>query len=70
VFLLDKKRNMVTLDLETRRMRPSLEQVRQATVGPDGALYVVDIGILRATARRPQAVPGTGTVWRIHRVGR
>jgi hypothetical protein len=42
VFLLDKKRNVVALDLETRRIRPSLEQVRQATVGPDGALYAVD----------------------------
>jgi hypothetical protein len=42
IFLLDKKRNVVVLDLETRRMRPSLEQVRQATVGPDGALYAVD----------------------------
>jgi hypothetical protein len=42
IFLLDKKRNVVVLDLETRRMRPSLEQVRQAAVGPDGALYAVD----------------------------
>jgi hypothetical protein len=44
VFLLDGKRNVVALDLETRRVRPSLEQVRHATVGPDGALYVVDTG--------------------------
>ena len=44
VFLLDKKRNVVTLDLETRRVRPSLEQVRLAAVGPDGALYAVDTG--------------------------
>lgn len=44
VFLLDKKRNVVALDLETRRIRPSLEQVRYATVGPDGALYAVDTG--------------------------
>jgi hypothetical protein len=42
VFLLDKKRNVIALDLETRRVRPSLEQVRHATVGPDGALYAVD----------------------------
>ena len=35
---------MVALDLETRRVRPSLEQVRHATVGPDGALYAVDTG--------------------------
>ncbi|MGH7579525.1 MAG: SPOR domain-containing protein [Gemmatimonadales bacterium] len=44
VFLLDKKRNVVALDLETRRLRQSLEQVRHATVGPDGALYAVDTG--------------------------
>ncbi|HYC33515.1 MAG TPA: hypothetical protein VEB59_14600, partial [Gemmatimonadales bacterium] len=44
VFFLDKKRNVVALDLETRRVRPNLEQVRQATVGPDGALYAIDTG--------------------------
>ncbi|HEU5040348.1 MAG TPA: SPOR domain-containing protein [Gemmatimonadales bacterium] len=44
VFFLDKKRNVVALDLETRRVRPHLEQVRAATVGPDGALYAVDTG--------------------------
>jgi hypothetical protein len=42
VFLLDKKRNVIALDLETRRVRQSLEQVRHATVGPDGALYAID----------------------------
>ena len=44
VFSLDGKRNLVTLDLETRRVRTSLEQVRAATMGPDGALYAVDTG--------------------------
>ncbi|HUF36242.1 MAG TPA: SPOR domain-containing protein [Gemmatimonadales bacterium] len=44
VFFLDRKRNVVTLDLETRRVRGHLEQVRQAAVGPDGALYAVDTG--------------------------
>ncbi len=43
-FFLDRKRNTVVLDLETRRVRPQLEHVRQATVGPDGALYTVDTG--------------------------
>jgi hypothetical protein len=43
-FFLDRQRNTVVLDLETRRVRPQLEQVRQATVGPDGALYAVDTG--------------------------
>ena len=44
VFALDSKRNLVTLDLETRRVRTYLEQVRAATIGPDGALYAVDTG--------------------------
>jgi hypothetical protein len=44
VFTLDTKRNLVTLDLETRRVRTYLEQVRSATMGPDGALYAVDTG--------------------------
>ena len=44
VFALDTKRNLVTLDLETRRVRTYLEQVRSATMGPDGALYAVDTG--------------------------
>ena len=44
VFSLDKKRNLVTLDLETRRVRPYLEEVRAAAMGPDGALYAVDTG--------------------------
>jgi hypothetical protein len=55
VFLLDKKRNIVALDLETRRIRPSLEQVRQATVGPDGALYAVDTArnVVQVVRRTP-----------------
>jgi hypothetical protein len=44
VFFLDRKRNVVALDLETRRVRQPLEQVRHAAVGPDGALYAVDTG--------------------------
>ena len=55
VFLLDKKRNVVVLDLETRRLRPSLEQVRLATVGPDGALYAVDTAsnVVQVVRRTP-----------------
>ena len=34
VFALDRKRNLVTLDLETRRVRTYLEQVRSAAAGP------------------------------------
>jgi len=44
VFSLDRQRNLITLDLETRRVRPYLDGVRAATMGPDGALYAVDTG--------------------------
>jgi hypothetical protein len=44
VYALDRKENVVGVDLETRRVRPYMEQVRYAAVGPDGALYAVDTG--------------------------
>jgi SPOR domain len=44
VFIQDRKRNVVALDLETRRVRSYLEQVRHAALGADGALYAVDTG--------------------------
>lgn len=44
VYALDRKQNVVGVDLETRRVRPFMEQVRYAAVGPDGALYTVDSG--------------------------
>jgi hypothetical protein len=65
VFLLDQKRNIDALDLETRRVRPSLEQVRRATLGPDGALYVIDTGstvtqlVRRAPVRFRSKLEGT-----------
>lgn len=42
VFVLDRKNNVVAVDLDTRRVRTFLENVRYATLGPDGALYAVD----------------------------
>jgi sporulation related protein len=42
VFVLDRKNNVAALDLDTRRVRNYLENARYATLGPDGALYVVD----------------------------
>jgi hypothetical protein len=42
VYALDTKNNLVALDLESRRARTVLGQVREATVGPDGAVYAVD----------------------------
>ena len=44
VFVLDRKNNVVALDLDTRRVRTYLENIRYATLGPDGALYAVDTG--------------------------
>src|SRR6476660_8991989 len=44
VFVLDRKNNVVAVDLDTRRIRTFLENVRYATLGPDGALYAVDTG--------------------------
>ena len=44
VYALDKERNVVGVDLDTRRVRSFMEQVRYAAVGPDGALYAVDTG--------------------------
>ncbi len=44
VYALDAKNNLVGLDLESRRGRAVLGQVREATVGPDGAVYAVDTG--------------------------
>jgi hypothetical protein len=44
VFMLDRKNNVVGLDLDTRRVRTYLENIRYAALGPDGALYAVDTG--------------------------
>jgi hypothetical protein len=65
VYVFDGKRNVVALDLETRRVRTSLEQVRYAAVGPDGALYAVDTGstvtqlVRRAPVRFRSKLQGT-----------
>jgi len=42
VYALDDKQNLVGLDLESRRVRSFLPQVKRAVLGPDGALYAVD----------------------------
>ena len=44
VYALDAKNNLLGLDLESRRTRNVLSQVREATVGPDGTVYAVDSG--------------------------
>ena len=57
VYLIDAKNNLIGLDLNSRRTRSVLGQVREATVGPDGAVYAVDSGavvtqIIRRTPLR------------------
>jgi len=44
VYALDAKNNLVGLDLESRRARTVLTDIREAAVGPDGAVYAVDTG--------------------------
>jgi sporulation related protein len=44
VYCLDRKRNVVGIDLETHRVRTYTEQVRNAFVGPDGSLFTIDTG--------------------------
>ena len=46
VYFLDRKHNVVGIDLETHRVRTYTEQVRHATVGPDGSLFTIDTGQL------------------------
>ena len=41
-YLLDVRHRLIGLDLESGRGRPYLTGVRAATVGPEGAVYVVD----------------------------
>jgi hypothetical protein len=41
---MDRKNNVVAVDLDTRRVRTFLENVQYAALGPDGALYAVDTG--------------------------
>ena len=42
VYFLDRKRNVVGIDLETHRVRTYTERVRNAFVGPDGSLFTID----------------------------
>ena len=55
VFALDRKNNVVALDLDTRRVRTYLENIRYAALGPDGALYAVDTSgaVIQLVRRTP-----------------
>ena len=35
--------------------------------GPDGSMYIVDFGVFEINGQVPNAVPGTGVIWRVFR---
>ena len=47
-----------------------LRRPLQLTYGPDGALYVVDFGVIHFSEQGMNAEPNTGVVWKVTRTGR
>ena len=60
ILALDRKRNLVALDLDERRARALAPQVREAALGPDGTVYAVDSGraVLQISRRTTTRFPG------------
>jgi cell division septation protein DedD len=60
ILALDRKRNLVALDLDERRARALAPQIREAAVGPDGTVYAVDSGrtVLQISRRTTTRFPG------------
>lgn len=60
IVVSDRKHNLVSLDLDERKVRTLAPQVRIATVGPDGTVYAVDTGrtILQISRRTTTRFPG------------
>lgn len=46
-----------------------LERPTAVRFGPDGALYVVDFGVMTMSEQGPNPRPGTGVLWRVTRAG-
>jgi glucose/arabinose dehydrogenase len=46
-----------------------LERPIQLEWGPDGALYVIDFGVIRVSPQGLNAQPNTGLVWKVSRTG-
>ncbi|MDP9368687.1 MAG: hypothetical protein M3Q03_10505 [Chloroflexota bacterium] len=46
-----------------------LERPIMVEWGPDGALYVVDFGVVNITEKGMSAIPNTGAIWRVTRTG-
>lgn len=75
-----------TLDLQTGQARDllvnkdnkpawetgsgGLRRPLQVAWGPEGALYIVDFGVIRFDANGMEARPGTGVVWKVTRAER
>ena len=57
---LDRKHNLVALDLNERRARILAPQIRAAAIGPDGSVYAVDSGraVLQLSRRATTRLPG------------
>jgi hypothetical protein len=68
VVALDRKHNLIALDLNERRARTLAPQIRAAAIGPEGSVYAVDSGraVLqlsrRATTRLPGQLPSVPAV--------
>ncbi|HHY76333.1 MAG TPA: hypothetical protein GX500_06150 [Firmicutes bacterium] len=73
---------VVTLDLATgevqdfaynRSLKPAgrnlsgLNHPIDVKFGPDGSMYIVDFGVFEVNGQVPNAVPGTGVIWRVYR---
>jgi hypothetical protein len=60
VLALDRKHNLIALDLNERRSRTLAPQVRAAAIGPDGSVYAADSGrtVLQLSRRATTRLPG------------
>ena len=60
VLALDRKHNLIALDLNERRSRSLAPQVRGAAIGPDGSVYAADSGrtVLQLSRRATTRLPG------------
>ncbi len=61
VYVLDRRRGLIGLDLESGRFREIVGGIRAATPAPDGGVVAVDTGgtALRIRRRTPQALRGS-----------
>lgn len=60
IVVTDRKHNLLTLDLDERKVRTLAPQIRAAGIGPDGAVYAVDSGrsVMQISRRTTARFPG------------